>query len=845
MSCDRKCLQIVILFSSYMLCLKAKDIFISVEEEMQTHPDDFIISEKLDLKHAVNEHVKPIANVNDLINPFINDNCLIVITRFRIIDLLLLSFPAVSLKLQPVYLHAGNLRRRAFWHPQNPNNVNNSESCPSDRFWVNYCSELALIPFSLAHRPWNCIIEINIHPTLPETLLLKPITLEYSQHPPLVPSIEIIVDETQVSLESSIYEDICISSTNRVSNADGRERFNAYRPTLIFLIARLVSSSASVSEYIADVTEYIGCRPGNTKHVRAWADAKKGNFIWNFTHTTNIHIADGHKESRTSFQAVMLSCHNPLTLETSTFEKALQNLKSWNIKLITAQAYLVHLILANYSIVNGLNKFICTTETGSLKMINAGKQAKLVDRDYPQETIKVSSLADSMILFENTAFALRFVVCGSRKQSALPFDQLHNVFLLNVWVTIGICFICTAAVLVKVNGSHGGISVFGHVFAIYKALVEQNNPFRLENKGYDHAKLILLGIFGACILLSNAYRSKNVFQMVLPRQRLAYQKVSQLNEENYTFFTQTQVIHIAGAYWAKRGDPEFERPQGHRLEPFEFWEKSWRFGWRNLLVSYSDWADYGRMSIFIRSAMSDLYSDQFHTKENSGILELLGIRVSVHPYMLTHCLSHVDNVTSYPAKFNFEALEELNREVVEWYFETEKSLLIETIAKCEKVAVIATSLTLTTIQRSLATRNIPVDIGTEYITNGIKGIKLDGNLGPKLFKRLWGMRESGIINWWHIYLDPYRDLRNTPDITPVSPAKISGNILVVFVVLMVGISISGLVFLLEQGSKLFIILKVFGHFVNTKISELKCYLRYGFTRSTKVIILQVNQRIVF
>lgn len=137
---------------------------------------------------------------------------------------------------------------------------------------------------------------------------------------------------------------------------------------------------------------------------------------------------------------------------------------------------------------------------------------------------------------------LQFVACSYPIKSALPFNELTNIYQTEVWM------LCVVTLL---------------VLSLLPNYLRRNCVFSLSSfvKKLDIHLKIYLGqdiSYGdqftsnlfmclsclASIILSNAYKYDNVYRMIAPRDVLPYTKFQQLEDNHFEILTKTHHVWI-------------------------------------------------------------------------------------------------------------------------------------------------------------------------------------------------------------------------------------------------------------------------------------------------------------
>lgn len=175
-----------------------------------------------------NSRAETISNLQEIINPFVLQRCLVVLTSWKTVEMQRLTFPVILRNMKPVaVLNASeNTNLQVIWFPQHNNgNKTNMRRCTSHNFFYvsfpaefetfpSYCTEFDIPVFSAASRPWQC--DLDIHLFLPNYKfgsearfeLEYPYAFDYRKRAPLIAKSYMFINDFTVE-ERSLYESIC------------------------------------------------------------------------------------------------------------------------------------------------------------------------------------------------------------------------------------------------------------------------------------------------------------------------------------------------------------------------------------------------------------------------------------------------------------------------------------------------------------------------------------------------------------------------------------------------------------------------------------------------------------
>lgn len=153
-------------------------------------------------------------------------------------------------------------------------------------------------------------------------------------------------------------------------------------------------------------------------------------------------------------------------------------------------------------------------------------------------------LEESLFNDENVALrlknkfgSLRFVSCGSRGLESLQIEQFVSVYENNVWKFILAVLVLITVVMNFLRGSIFPLHSVTKITCLIKVLLEQSDPFPerfIKSEAFRF--LISVTLLGG-LVLSNAFKSNNVYNIVLPKQPLRFNTIDELIDDGYSVYS--------------------------------------------------------------------------------------------------------------------------------------------------------------------------------------------------------------------------------------------------------------------------------------------------------------------
>ncbi len=372
--------------------------------------------------------------------------------------------------------------------------------------------------------------------------------------------------------------------------------------------------------------------------------------------------------------------------------------------------------------------------------------------------------SDYHLRISNDFAKMKFVSCGSKGLEPFPFLEFVSVFDNNVWITL-LAAIYTFTYAIKIitgkfwnNGGYTGL------MGILKILLEQSNPFPNSLLHLFRYRCTLCGTFLAGLVISNAFKSENMYQIVMPRYELSYYNVDELLEDRFQLYT-----------------------------------RIWYF-WYELLFyqgSYDESSEHfiyvGFDGSWMAAAESEVYTKLFgEANQNSSASQVYNnaklhpraLEVFTEPIQLLALLVKIGLINKNNSNVFKKGKAMMNR-----FWNDQNELILNDLITCNKSAWVIPDYIGQTVSRKLRKLGKHSDVGTNAYNKAYLIFRYEGLVPTSLLNKLLMIKESGILEWWPDFINR-TDLKIGNDIVlPTSP-NMFGNIQVVFFFLGGGLAIS-------------------------------------------------------
>lgn len=384
--------------------------------------------------------------------------------------------------------------------------------------------------------------------------------------------------------------------------------------------------------------------------------------------------------------------------------------------------------------------------------------------------------------FEDFQITMRFVTCVPKDTANLPFSQLFEIFQLSIWTSIGASIIALSlsfSVLER-NFQLFKISLertLDHLFSAVKVLVEQEYPFPTKVTGITRLRVLIGAYLLMGVVLSNAYKNTNVLTLISPRSLIPFRRYSELMQKSdMTAFTRYGDLIIRQL----TNFLKMAKPHAYLHAP------------EQLRYSSTTVSELG----FLAYGISHLY----HTEEKNEIEQLVWNASSVFRFMDTAMYDTIRNLViskKYNATdpFSDSDLDDIAQSLIE----RENNAVLLELSKCRNSAFVVKENECYMLAKRLIQANSSriISVGEEAYFKRNLVFHLSGLISPAIMRRLRSIETAGI--WNHVAQNGSAtfNLTRIQTTVPFNRTSLNGNVLVIFLLLILGLAMSFFGFIVE------------------------------------------------
>lgn len=759
--------------------------------------------------------------------PSLLGSCLVVLNKFRNVPVAEVGIPLMQTSLSLAVLQRISQKNTStaknfynkynlVWVPDNLllrlDNVSSNGlylDCPNSRLLVgaalvndiryqDFCVRLDQFYFSSRTKPWSCHVHIDMFPknleifdpggnpfTFPKTFQYK---IENPSFQSVLPShmspLNIIIlphlNPNEVRERFLLWW--IRSKSLQLASYDSNGYFISHEMFVVFLIniPNIENIQAESNIIKVELVENCFTCPSSFQLVRM---ANFENAVFNWANLVEIAFPRNdrinwyllrsiEREEVRIVKRILKTCSNMLSYPHSRQHTHL-TLPNLSLKDQLGEAY-SHIwmsIMENYTVTDYWRGRSCTNgKVAQFVYFPGGKFNKLQVSWYSEITMHNYTLQFPANV-SHLGNRLRFVTCGQRGISSVAFSEFLRSYNATAWLIIVGFMIFIVAALFRLTK---GISCWRYAYGVVTLLLEQGDPFPDKVVNCINLRPLTGLFFIMAVILSNAYKNDNIYNMIVLRKPIFYEKFSEILADNFLIYQRVKEISL---YRAFTGGIK------SRIIHID------NFNTSSQMYGYSELGSY---------------NDELVEKNITLGLELL-VRnhTLLHPAIPKLLLSLVETLELlYRSKIwnaSIRGMSSLGNKVAA---EKMKQVLFRDLSECQKVALILPEMMCHefALQLKKLHESAVVSIGKEslYVQNTV--FVLRGVMTPRIPRRIKGVQASGIWDWWVQFIHSRLKLYTVDDFEHLKKPTMKGNILVVFSIWGIGLilGVSGLLLELRQ-----------------------------------------------
>lgn len=760
-------------------------------------------------------------DLKKIVEPFVKEkNCLAAVNNFRDVNLLSLNVPIFLRSFEPMVLtnfreHAtGFVLQGTMWAPRNFGSRNISHlglNCTYSKHFLGlglsfergeFCLRIRFSEYIVSSKPWNCQVQFHllyekftfVDKIAPKLFWKNP--LKFKLFPPSIPSINIVflqkqrngdkgptfgeiqfiynwmkeVDkstQTFATIEQNHVMEIFATIDVHVKDTSDKllwsvgilGRMRIFRICHSCLLQKhqiyAILTPADVNN-LNDLLKFGALSKAATDGITFWEIQLADDYM-NAFETDKINLVDY------MMQHLFESCNVKV--------KAINHYAVLHDpvvgQLIDAYTTLWFSIMGNHTIKDSIHDNLC--KNGAKQ--DWFREAKKVDKTFMTKFGQQVYMKKTFFFpyFPHDPLSnLRFLSCGRRGLEHVLFEELIVIFDTWTWVSIFVTNLSVSIFLLYLSKNVPG-GVQRSLLSPATAFLEQGGAFAYKITKTYSARFVISILTLMAVVLSNAYKNKNVYNMITPREPLPYETFQQLVHDGFSIYTRTVSLLFSGSLPVHLPDATLQIS-----------------GALYVAEVYSEVDSLVQFHKSVVQANGDLTLLRNLTLISGGIQN----GSKVHPELKQMLITAV-NEGDISVRREYTLLE---------LAALEKRHLMTSFEKCDKVAVILPEYLCGKFLEWLDNpRKLlgMISFGKEEYSDIDWMFTIEGYAPPHLINGIKRISESGI---WHRWLAVYLsrlNFRGDSKKKSFTATSMSGNIIIIFTVWMGGFVVA-LIFLVIE-----------------------------------------------
>ncbi len=266
-------------------------------------------------------------------------------------------------------------------------------------------------------------------------------------------------------------------------------------------------------------------------------------------------------------------------------------------------------------------------------------------------------------------------------------------------------------------------------------------------------KLLICGTLLAGLVISNAFKSDNVYKIVTPRLQIPYYTMDELIQDNFKIYS--SITEFEYKYTSRRLEWNFYSKDEHT---FQLYENGYR-GYGSTEVMYFNEMMMSPNVIPISINVQGMFTEPIH------LFEPL-VQAGLINWQIRNKQDFSIEVSTLKVRF----------------WNNQIRLISKDMHKCNRTAWILPNYFAQDISRSLSKIGHHSDVGTYAYSKPFLYLQISGLFPLSLLNHYSRISASGIIEWWPNFINR-TDLGKQIDVVPPVKPNMMGHTQVIFIIL--------------------------------------------------------------
>ncbi len=388
--------------------------------------------------------------------------------------------------------------------------------------------------------------------------------------------------------------------------------------------------------------------------------------------------------------------------------------------------------------------------------------------------------------FQNKFGSLRFVSCGARGFEYLQINQFVAIFENRIWTCILIVAILLTITMNVLTGSMClRLNSLDKVVCLIMLVLEQGNPLPERFIRSRPFRFLICGTLLGGLVLSNAFKSENVYNIVLPRSPLKFAVIDELLAHGYSVYSKLAWI---GFIFENFGDRVLTTEAF--IDQYDLSKRLCIFTKEGNLLAAGD--------VEVQSYMwTNDPPENIRKEVKRLILNLMknsGPHLGLNDIIVESVKRFYSLDVNHARKSEHQLFEEYHQKdllsgITVDFWKRQNQFIADDLQKCNKTAWILPDYQAQQLTRLLHQSGKHSDVGVDSYFKPYFDFNLEGPVPSFLIQRFSLIHSSGLLEWWSDLINRTDLVRRRESEPPVKP-KMSGNIQILFLILPAGMSVA-------------------------------------------------------
>lgn len=378
--------------------------------------------------------------------------------------------------------------------------------------------------------------------------------------------------------------------------------------------------------------------------------------------------------------------------------------------------------------------------------------------------------------------SLGFVSCGKPEFSSVPFRELTCAFDEWIWLFLMITMMAVTIPIKSLSEMQAGFG--SRCISPLKVFLEQGDPYPGSVINGKRMRWFVGTFLLVGVVMSNAYKNENVYNMITPRKPIPYETFKELIRDNFTIYTRIIALDVfPSAHKISQTVKSLEISQGKYvyLEVDEF---------HGVAISEISTVARTLLKAFFSLYMAPLSPDIYKwlSRGQLNLLNLLSqttLTAGVKG-MLEDVIKNVISFFRTVGRDPFPELPLFLEKQKDMISTSENEILYNLLKECKNVAVIQPEYLCREVARQLKSsgKRPHVFVGEESYSELQWLFHLWGVIPKRILIRMKATYEAGIWERWRLMFK--KSDMNKIENGEVTATTMNGNIVVIFLLWLCG-----------------------------------------------------------